>query len=387
MKLKYFQLFVLFFFFSQSKYYYSIDEIFTIFNNLKQSQSDLRIIIDSLCSVFSKAYSFNEIAKNPPQPDFDNNYHKKVFIQEGLKSIPTNNTNLYEFYRKVKLLFDTLGDQHLLLINDELILNDIFFSDPLKLKIKEYKNKTRMFGEIGIDEKEYSQFKNHETIFKLIKENSNIPIISINGKDPFDFITYFAGDYEKLKSPQGSFRYKFLDHNNEQNFFDYPIEKEDLINYTVVYENGVNFTTDYIIYSKNESYNIENSKEYIKLFINIFKEKEIKNNLNKNYSFNNYFISRNEKIYKKILKMKNLEREKSKMNFVDKNYWDYNFNNFIACRTDFQKKINIFALTSFDTEYNYEFKNTIKKCIMQFDKNDHPIILINIFNGECNRYR
>ena len=383
MKLKLFLIFIFSFFYSQSKYYYSIEQIFSYFNNLEGEENDFQQIIDCLCSIFSQAYAFNEVAKNPPQPDFDINYHSKVNIQEGLRSIQTHNTNFYEFYGKVKLLFDNLADQHLHLINNKLVLNDIYFSDPLKLSIKVYENKTRMFADIGVDEEDYSHFRNYETLFNIIKKNSDIPIKTINDIDPFDFITSFAGDYEKLKSPQGSFRYKFFEHNNNQNFFDYPISKENLINFKVVYENEDSFTTDYMIYSEKKQYNLQNLRENIKLFINNFKENEINNNLNKNFVFDNYFISLNEKIYKKILKMKNLESEKSQNNFINDQRvdWDFNYNNYIACRTDYNKKINIYAVTSFDTGYNYDYKNTIRKCTKLFDKNDFPIILINIFNG------
>ena len=44
------------------------------------------------------------MAKNPPQPSFDNNYHQKVNIEEGLRKINIKNTNMYKFHQEVKLV-------------------------------------------------------------------------------------------------------------------------------------------------------------------------------------------------------------------------------------------------------------------------------------------
>ena len=86
--------------------YYTIDEIMLKFNRLKLEESKLKIIIDCLCSTFNDAYAFNEVAKNPPQPSFDNNYHPKVNIQESLKSINLKDISLYKYYQQIKLIFD-----------------------------------------------------------------------------------------------------------------------------------------------------------------------------------------------------------------------------------------------------------------------------------------
>jgi len=129
--------------------------------------SKLKIIIDCLCSTFNEAYTFNEIAKNPPQPSFDSNYHPKVNIQESLKSINLKDISLYKFYQQIKLIFDKLGDQHLTLDISNFAIKGRYFTSPIKLVIKEYNNKPRIFAQIKVDKTEYNFFKNYETVFKL----------------------------------------------------------------------------------------------------------------------------------------------------------------------------------------------------------------------------
>ena len=132
--MKLFRLFLftlLFFQFINTMNYYLLDDIFNIFDNLKADESDLKIIIEAFSSFFKDIYAFNEVAKNPPQPSFDNEYYEKIDIQEGLKNIKIKDTNIYKFYQEFKLLFDRLGDQHLYIGNQYLEMNDIYFSAPL----------------------------------------------------------------------------------------------------------------------------------------------------------------------------------------------------------------------------------------------------------------
>ena len=317
------------------------------------------------------------MAKNPPQPSFDNNYHQKVNIEEGLRKINIKNTNMYKFHQEVKLVFDSLGDQHLNFKKYQFKVESLYFTDPLKLSIRMYEGNPRMFGEVKPDSSDYKHFRNHETLFNTIQNNVNIPIKSINGKDPFDFITYFSGGYEKLKSLQGTFRYQFYEHNDQQNFFDYPLSKEDLYNFTVIYDNGDNFITDYVIYS-NVKVNVQDLKSSFKTFVNTIKEYNKTNDgLTKNFILNNIFIARNEKLFQKLYKNQNINKEKILFNSDD---WNYNYDNSIACKIDQDNKVNIYAVTNFGFDSTY-YSKVVKQCSLLFDKNKYPVIVINIFNG------
>ena len=100
--------------------------------------------------------------------------------------------------------------------------------------------------------------------------------------------------------------------------------------------------TDYMIYSKIYI-NEKDLQSSYKSFINSIKEYN-KNNekLNKHFFLNNFFIARNEKLFRKLYKNKNKKIEK---NLIDSNLWDYNYNNAITCRIDNNNNVNIYAVS------------------------------------------
>ena len=352
---------------------YSLDKIFEIFKNLKEDENDLKTIIDCFIKLFNQAYAYTEVAKNPPQPSFNNNYHEKVDIENGLRNIKTKDTNMYEFYRELRLLFDRLGDGHLTIRITRFLLKDVKFTDPIKLNIKNYNGKFRMFATTKISESDYKYFRNNDTIFKMIKDNYEVPITKINGKDPFDFVTEFGGVFCKLKSIQGTFRYKFVHLSKELTFNTYPLTKEDLSNFSVEYENGNKFTTDYVVYS-NTNLSLSSFNNEIKSFVSKLKknvDEDAKNVLkdiltfNPNNIFDNLFINEiNEKI----------SLGSSSIN------WQYYEPNQIGCKVDETHKVNIYGILSFmyDTD---KYMTVIEKCTELFDENKYPIIAINILNG------
>ena len=357
---------------------YSIDEMFKILNNFTETENNLKMIIDNLSETLNKVYAFNEIAKNPPQPKFDNKYFTKINIQEKLKNIKVNSSNIYQFYRDIKLVLDSLGDHHLV-FDGQIILNNLFFIDPIDLSIKKYGDKYRMFADPSFSG-DYN-FKNKETIFDIIKNNTNIPIKSINGKDPFDFITNFGGDFRKLKSPQANFRYKFVNHN-VNTLKDYPLSIEDLTNFTLIYDNGEKIVTDYMFYTISNLNDTEFIKQN-KFFIfddnedyKIFKLKEQTfpkfNQILTNEVRNNVFKTKSKEFPdKKFLKLNN---------DLESIEWDYDFEYRIYCKVDNSKKMNIYLINNFNIEENPKYIETIKNCVELFDNNNYPIIVLNIFN-------
>ena len=359
---------------------YTLEEIFEIFNNINGNQIDLITIIDCLCSTFKDIYTYYEVAKNPPQPSFNPNYHKSINIEQELRKINTKDTNMYKFYQKIKLIFDSLGDQHFAIDINNFKLKDVYFVDPIKLKIEMHENKPRMFAEIKVDESDYQYFKNNDTVFNTITKNENIPIKAINGKDPFDFITYFGGDYEMLKSPHGCFRYKFFMHNKEFEFFDFPLSYENLTNFDVVYENGENFNTSYMVYS-DKNLTIDDFKESFQSFFNKFKSNKVSNDkLNKNIVIDDLFVARTNKINRKLMKYSHLKNEKKINSVNDEKKWDYNFENSIGCRVDHSKKVNIFGISNFGVDNDNRYPETLKKCVKLIDENNYPIVLVNMLN-------
>ena len=357
---------ILFFIFlldsSSSNYIYPKETIFSALNSQNETKENMKSIIDQISSAFKDVYAFNEITKNPPQPEYDKNYYNKINLQEQLRNINTNNIGKYKFYQEIRQIIDSLGDYHVSMkLLNSYPLELLYFSDPFIFKIKQYENKSRIFGEFRFSQEVYEYFSNNDnndTIYDIIKRNLNVPIKSINGVDPFEFITNFGGDFKKLKNEQATFRAKFKEHNDltKLNFFNYPLSSDYFNNYTVVYDNEQNFSTEYIFISLIP---LDDDDNYEKL--NYFK-KNIK-------SINNLttMINENEIIINNM----------AKINKID---WNYNYRDQLSCFVDEDNKVNLYNISSFSNGLDQYFIETIENCTLLFDNNTYPIIVLNYFN-------
>ena len=371
-----FLLFICFHLFKYSQLNYNIytlEELFSFLYNQTETEENLKFILDCLSSTLNEVYVFNEISKNPPQPDFDENYHKKVNIQERLKNIKTKDTNLYLFYQDIQKIICELGDFHLNFFWD-IILKKIIFLEPVKLMIKEYENTSKIYAEIYPNKELFESFDNHETLSKIINDNINVSIKEINGQDPFDFIINFGKEYNRFKSPQAIFRFKSYSFN-PGNFFDYPLNIEDLNNFTLVYENGKNFSTNYIIYSEK---NLSEATFYNKK-LSIDKMKKINANIYNIKAGSDSYYFHNDYFYNKMINYYNDNNFKNSTN-IKAIEWDYVYDYLLFCRVDNVKKINMYASLAFDININNDYINAVKKCTELFDKNNYPIVLIMILN-------
>ena len=356
---------------NQNKYYfYEPKQALEFINKTTFNSETLQFIVDSLSKTFQDAYAFNEISKNPPKTKFSQNYFKKVDIQKRLKGINTKNTSVYKFYQDLKRVLADLEDLHIQFDLSRFVslYTQIYLYQPLQFYIKVNNNKPKIFGKSYLSKDILNKFKNHEAVSKIIEENSNVPILSINGKDPFYFITNFANKYLRLKSPYATFVYKFLNLNNI-NLYILPLSLEDLTNFTVVYENSQKFNTDFIILSQN---NLAPSNEQKSFFNTDLKHNFIKDNINaKIDSF---------EIANFIQEQKPTSEEKTRTEEKDFK-WIYNYNNLFKCRVDDKNKVNVYLLKQFGDSDNIDkYFQTIEKCAKLFDSNSYPIILINSFN-------
>ena len=364
------------FYFSYSVNYYSLEEIFKILNSFQETEENLNIILESLSESLRKVYAYNEVAKNPPQPEFNKSFFEKINIQERLKNINTKNTTVYQFYRNIKLVLGSLGDYHLGFGGSNNIFSLVHFLEPTSFRIEEYKNEFRMFADIAIGEGGYKYFRNNETIFDIINNNTNIPILSINGKNPFDFVTNFGGVFRKLKSPQASFRFKFLSRNG-QTFNEFPLTIEELSNFTIIYDNGDKIVTDYAIYSVIDLNETLFFKENNFLFLNKHEKIDGKIFDMKNFIF---FNDMNKNIINNQKYNKFVKKDIHELYDSDKIKWDFNLDYSIGCKADTLKKMNVYFVNNFSPYSEKEYIQVIHNCVELFDSNDYPIILISILN-------
>ena len=361
-------------------YIYQPKELLDYLNENITKKENLIFIKDKLLRTFSDAYAYYELSKNPPQPKFDKNYHKKVDIKKEFDKIKTDkDRSFYSFYRDIKAIISDLRDGHTS-INFNSSLKNIAFLSPLNLYIKLDNETPRIYGKPYLNKTLEKYFVNFETIFKIIRKNLDVPIKSINGKNPFNYINDYIKKYHDIRSPHGSFVFNYYTYNRLSLFLA-PLSIKDATNFTVIYNNEDNFTTDYIFLSSIKI--IPSKKEDIVLT----KSENDFRNINKDLFINNNYIPEIKELpYKLItdpLDFQIEQKEIKEIKTIGKKTlkWDYNYNNIFYCRTDTKNNINVYFIKSFSSKNYEDYLDIIGKCSELFDKNNYPVILITNLNG------
>ena len=366
-------------------YIYRPKDLLDGLNKVITPKEDLDFFVDKLSKVFEDHYAFYETSKNPPSY---NKYQNKVDIKEEFQKIKMKNEkrSFYNFYQDICRLFGKLHDGHTSIAFVNISNSLKFFNrsnpagilSPIELYINiSSDGSPRMFGKPHHNQTLYRYFLNNETVLKTINDSLNVPIKAINDKDPFDYFDDF-GEYLSFRNPHGTFTLSF-NIFNRVSLITLPLSVENLTNFTVVYENGKNFTSDFIIAYKEK---LESDIPGIQAgfdFNNIYSEinyiyaPEIKDlpyeliNITE-YGFE---ISKNNLNY--------AIQDKSNKTLKSQIKWKYNFENIFKC--GIYNKTNIYYIDSFSTKYMEKFLLKIIKCAEFFDKNQNPIFLITNMNG------
>ena len=351
--------------------FYKPSEVIEYINNKKLTEEDYDTIKKSLSKIFNDTYIYNTISKNPPQPDFDENFYNKVDIQKELNDIKTEDKTLYSFYQDITKVTSRLKDGHLYTCFNELqdVLKNFAFLMPIKFKIDTYDGKPRIFGKNNINTEYQEYFTNYEDTFKTIEENEDIPIKTINGKDPFDYIAEFGKNYIDFKNPHANFpfKFKYLKISHTLNVF--PLTLEELTDFTVVYENEKTFTTDFLI---DSHINLMPMPDENKLN-NILKDQK-----------------QNPSITFSLLELKNTVNNFPELNDIIVNFttnntidWDEEAYDDLACKVDKTNQLNVIYTSIFmynssvnPISYVTYYFGVIQYCMMAFGENEYPIVLI-----------
>ena len=290
---------------------------------IKANLNDLYAIIDSnyMNNVISnitsllEGYVYLDIAKNPP-----NNMHEKIDLIKELKNINTKeNSTYYEFYRNIKRIFAKVKDAHLNLIPIFNNAINYYACIPFSFNINYNTDDAQYY----IYLKEYlgCPFSYNEDISSFINEaiKENVPIKSINGKDPFDFFQEFGTEFFSLKDNNSFFTAMI---NSASNFPLYymPLNETEL-NLSINLTNGNQSNISYIIY-KNDGSPLDPDINY-------------SNNISLN--------------------------------------WNYSTNGF-KCRVDHINKVNVFVQNTFSFNTTQNIIELIYKCCKLFHSNEYKIV-------------
>ena len=356
-----------------SLYYYDPFQVLEYLNKEKENEYELKEIIKYISDVFKDNYAYNEISKNPPQPYFSQNYHKKVDIQILLNEINTKNLSFYQFYQQINKCFSEFKDLHIDIQfghKKRQILNNLYSICPIKFYINKINNTNKIYGQLN----KYSLYYDKK-IRDIIEENKNNFIVSINSKNPFDFISNFCGNIGSTKNAHGTFSHKFNAHYG-YNLGLYPLDKKDL-KLEIIYENGKKIVLNYIFISTDKL-----------KYLNEEKPEDIGNKFINNSLFNEFLSQKKfEKINKKLNKLAkefnelmNNSEMKNRNDMANGLSWDYNYTNksecIFKCKTDLKNKVNVYYIQSFSPNNYTLYKEIFLKCVNLFDQNKFPIIVI-----------
>ena len=307
-----------------SKIHLTKSDKFSIdFFNADISESQCNLVIDNMIQLIEEGYAYNDIIKNPPNIEYFGKYN----LTEDLKKVEKKDRKYFDFYRDIRRITAQMKDGHFNILpiespnkynpeNVELCL-------PFSFYIKGNSNYTaQIYIEIY---KECFDFFNQEEQ-NFINSHLDKPLLSINNKDPFDYIQNLQSEFNSVHNKHAEFS-KNLENAHKLSLAHNPFTEKQISNIQFVFDGGDNITLNYYINYKEEK----------------DKTKEIIND------------------------------------DIDLKEWKYSTKlpNSIKCLIDDSKKVNVFKQGSFNFLKEEDYKDAlevIKNCIKEFYNNSYPIV-------------
>ena len=369
---------------SLADFFYNPEDIFTYLDEYGLPDDEYQVILGNISKVFQNSYAFYDISKNPPNPD----YHSKVDIQQRLSEINVSDSNYYQFYQKISNALADLKDSHIKITLEDNDYEDLYIVSPFDFYMgQDNEGNPRIFADCLTSEA-LDEFDESGDLTYFCEYSNEGPVISINGMDPFDYISKFGGNYVTTKNVHGTFSFKMRFHNTIS-LSDYPLTLEELNNLVVVFENGdeeegTEIQTRYMLSSKEE---IEFEPMFLRalstgrgFYLREF-YKQIKGKYVKDFNIEEE-IAKKKSTKRKTNRRHNNIKDKSKIrNLETIIYWNHEAEQIFKCYYDETNKLNIYYISSFMPEDKEEYKKTIIECVKLFDQNEFPIVVINDLNN------
>ena len=343
---------------------YIITDINQFINSINEINfNDAQNIIESVETIMYE-YPFINILKAPPLIN-GKKYFGSVDILKNLDSLKNEimektSMNFYEFHQKLYKIIKQTNDSHITFFyeGENKQLSEYFVISPIVIKTINDQKKLYLSANYLI---EYYDLKKYISNYDKIKKKENISIISINDKEPFEYIRSFCKDYITFKNINA----KFTETKTYLNYFvlgECPMDVNEF-NLKIKYYDKEIIETNFIIVNFEffNQYNYKKNNEYLKEFF----EKENKQK----------GIITNHKLLKKYLKpnsnkTRNLDEETIN--------WDIDITEF-KCRVDNKNKVNVYYQNSFSIE-NDNIDEIFLYCQKKFLDNNYPIIVIEDYN-------
>lgn len=407
--------------------YCTPDQAIACVRKAKFSPAYYKNITDDIINLLDP-YVFMDILKNPPEVEGMPGYFTPVDLIAALRGIDTNAECFYDFYKSIKRVINSVHDGHLSYFfsgndNYDHRLFSFFSHLPMDLAtISDADGNAKVVAQVLSNSTYYEHFPNGASIRAMVEKNAGVGVASINGKAPQDFMLEFGHEYYNfLKNRDAQYTYAQAYFSQAMPLYDFPLEPSDFKGIKIVYENGDNFTTDFLFMNTDSGKkNSENNgasmsltfTEYVRkhareiavqagrIDLNKIRrewEEEKEEEEKKRKSIEEVKDHRkNERRYRterelseelmnldieEIVKEVEQKQEQKQQQKRSDEFWDYSTEDGIfKCRVDDKNEVDVIFINSFYPDSTKDFTKVSLNCNKLFVKNNYTIILISDLN-------
>ena len=332
---------------------------------LQKEMEDIRgeLIIENLASMLQKYYVYQDIAKKPPEIDNLKDYHHKpIDLIKSIKSIPTKNRSFLNFYQDIYRILSSVRDGHLGIylfqIQNIFDVTTAGFCNYFEFYVDNSSDQIVIKIRPNEECLSISPYKNK--VYEFIQSHLDIPLKSINGTDPFDFIQNF-GKYQTYKNRHAQFTNNIVEIKkamiiiipydlSELNDIEYEFENGDIINLNFLLITGISFTDN----------NPKKLKEFEEFHRSLFLKKQKSLLIPDQFPAKSLFLKQQRFL---------LEDTSNKIE------WDFQTEDGqLKCKVDNINKYNVFVQTSFSFNDFNDALNVMINCSELFYSNKYKII-------------
>jgi len=329
-----------------------IKKVKDCFNSLTVPKAFTDGIVDTL-TVIEDFYPYVEISMHPPS-----DYFPTVNFTEGIESLAKlfegkTEIPLKDVIRPVQKFIKSFRDGHFSLSFD----NTSDFENPFAAVATAFPfnwdlgNVTDKKAEVFLTPSDASSMVFDEDTLKLITSHKNVAVKYVDEQPAYYYFVSFFGDYDDMKSRQGSLQATRYMSTHAFRILNFPLEDEVLFgNHTVEYEDGETFTF-YLVYVNRGNLKGTRSNDFDMHPISTY----------------------------------TLDQEMEMLRFL-KNYKpkairgrDLRDNKFIPC--GHENGMNYLKVDTFSPSDTEAYANEFFACLAQIDQNTDPITVVFPMNG------
>jgi len=228
---------------NQTRYMYDAAKVKACFESYQINQDFIDAIVKNL-EVISDIYPYVDIAKNPPQTiQRRNPVNYKEKFEELKTSLAKSNRVISEVFRPTIKFISSFHDGHFGMSVTYDLSEDLFnYIGCVFPFFWEYIPDANGTFHIYINTREPEYFLDEETHNKIVQKLSEgVFVDKVDDVDAFNFFAEFFGEYNSMKSLQGSFKLTVHQTNRGFDILKYPLETL-FDNHTIHFSDGDTIT-------------------------------------------------------------------------------------------------------------------------------------------------